>query len=101
MLGRIVNSPKLPVRSAYQTTLPLPLLHYCRRRLALLSRLAYRTLPASLWAALSERLAPLLPELEAFLARKARGEVDSDTVLMLERRIREGEAISAICQRRR
>ena len=41
-------------------------------------------------------LAPLLQETEAFLARKAPGEVDSDAVLMLKRRIREVEAISAI-----
>ena len=95
-----MNPPKSLVRSAYQTTLPLPLLHDCRRRLALLSRLAYRTLLAYLWAAVRERLAPLLQEVEAFLARKAPGEVDSDTVLLLKRRIREGEAISAICQRR-
>jgi glucosamine-6-phosphate deaminase len=44
----------------------------------------------------NERLAPLLEEVEAFLARKEPGEVDSDAVLMIKRRIREVEAISAI-----
>jgi glucosamine-6-phosphate deaminase len=44
----------------------------------------------------SERLAPLLEETEAFLARKEPGQVDSERVLMLKRRIREVEAISAI-----
>ncbi len=44
----------------------------------------------------SERLAPLLEETEAFLARKEPGQVDSEPVLMLKRRIREVEAISAI-----
>jgi len=44
----------------------------------------------------SERLVPLLDEIEAFLARKDPGQVDSEAVLMLKRRIREVEAISAI-----
>ena len=44
----------------------------------------------------NQRLAPLLKSTEAFLAQKAPGEVDSDAVLMLKRRIREVEAISAI-----
>ncbi len=44
----------------------------------------------------NERLAPFLEEVEAFLDRKEPGEVDSDAVLMLKRRIREVEAISAI-----
>jgi glucosamine-6-phosphate deaminase len=44
----------------------------------------------------NERLAPLLQEVEDFLARKEPGEVDSDAVLMLKRRIREVEALSAI-----
>ncbi len=44
----------------------------------------------------NERLAPLLGEIDAFLARKEPGEVDSDAVLWLKRRIREVEAISAI-----
>jgi glucosamine-6-phosphate deaminase len=44
----------------------------------------------------NERLAPLLRDIEAFLARREPGEVDSDAVLMLKRRIREVEAISAI-----
>jgi glucosamine-6-phosphate deaminase len=44
----------------------------------------------------NERLAPLLRDVEGFLARKAPGEVDSEAVLMLKRRIREVEAISAI-----
>jgi glucosamine-6-phosphate deaminase len=42
------------------------------------------------------RLVPLLDETEAFLAKKEPGEVDSDAVLMLKRRIREVEAISGI-----
>ncbi len=44
----------------------------------------------------NERLAPLLGDIDAFLARKEPGEVDSDAVLWLKRRIREVEAISAI-----
>jgi len=44
----------------------------------------------------NERLAPLLDETEAFLAHKEPGQVDSEPVLMLKRRIREVEAISAI-----
>ena len=44
----------------------------------------------------NERLAPLLQEVEEFLSRKEPGEVDSDEVLMLKRRIREVEALSAI-----
>src|SRR5262249_38250142 len=43
----------------------------------------------------NERLAPLLDEIEALLARKGPGQVDSEAVLMLKRRIREVEAISA------
>jgi glucosamine-6-phosphate deaminase len=42
------------------------------------------------------RLEPLLRDIETFLAHKAPGQVDSDAVLMLKRRIREVEAISAI-----
>jgi glucosamine-6-phosphate deaminase len=44
----------------------------------------------------NERLDSLLRDLEAFLAHKEPGQVDSDAVLMLKRRIREIEAISAI-----
>jgi glucosamine-6-phosphate deaminase len=44
----------------------------------------------------NERLMPLLQEVEEFLSRKEPGEVDSDEVLMLKRRIREVEALSAI-----
>jgi len=44
----------------------------------------------------NERLQALLAETEAFLAAKAPGEVDSEAVLMLKRRIRETEAISGI-----
>jgi glucosamine-6-phosphate deaminase len=44
----------------------------------------------------NERLAPLLDETEAFLTLKEPGQVDSEPVLMLKRRIREVEAISAI-----
>src|SRR5207248_5885355 len=42
------------------------------------------------------RLEPLLAEIETFLERKAPGQIDSEAVLMLKRRIREVEAISAI-----
>ena len=44
----------------------------------------------------NERLEPLLAMIETFLERKAPGQVDSDAVLMVKRRIREVEAISAI-----
>ncbi len=44
----------------------------------------------------NERLRPLLCDVESFLERKAPGEVDSEPVLMLKRRIRETEAVSAI-----
>jgi len=44
----------------------------------------------------NERLGPLLRETEEFLARRKPGDVDSDAVLMLKRRIREVEALSAI-----
>ncbi|HMI31429.1 MAG TPA: glucosamine-6-phosphate deaminase [Candidatus Limnocylindrales bacterium] len=44
----------------------------------------------------NEKLKPLLQLVEDFLARKEPGEVDSDAVLMLKRRIREVEALSAI-----
>jgi glucosamine-6-phosphate deaminase len=44
----------------------------------------------------NDRLRSLLGEVEAFLDHKAPGEVDSDTVLMLKRRLREVEALSAI-----
>jgi glucosamine-6-phosphate deaminase len=43
-----------------------------------------------------ERLRPLLEEVERFLAAKGPGEVDSEAVLTLKRRIREVEAVSAI-----
>jgi glucosamine-6-phosphate deaminase len=44
----------------------------------------------------NERLAPLLQEVEQFFAGKEPGQVDSEAVLMLKRRIREVEALSAI-----
>ncbi len=44
----------------------------------------------------NERLLPFLQEVEEFLAHKEPGQVDSDAVLMLKRRIREVEALSAI-----
>ena len=44
----------------------------------------------------NERLAPMLRDLEDFLAHRAPGQVDSDATLMLKRRIREVEATSAI-----
>jgi len=43
-----------------------------------------------------EPLAALIREVEGFLTRKEPGEVDSEAVLMLKRRIREVEAVSAI-----
>ena len=43
-----------------------------------------------------ERLRGMIDEVEAFLARKQPGEMDSEPVLMLKRRIREVEALSAI-----
>jgi len=44
----------------------------------------------------NERLGLLLRDIEAFLAHKEPGQVDSDVVLTLKRHIREVEAISAI-----
>ena len=44
----------------------------------------------------NERLAPLLRDVEEFLSKKEAGQVDSEAVLMLKRRIREVEALSAI-----
>ena len=44
----------------------------------------------------NERLGPFLCEVERFLARKEPGEVDTEAVLLLKRRIREVEAVSAI-----
>ena len=44
----------------------------------------------------NEQLAPLLESTEAFLAEKEPGEVDTEAVQMLKRRIREVEAISGI-----
>ena len=44
----------------------------------------------------NERLSPWLEEIEAYLQQKSPGEVDRDSVLMLKRRIREVEAISAL-----
>jgi glucosamine-6-phosphate deaminase len=42
------------------------------------------------------RLQPFLGEVTEFLRRKEAGEIDSETVLMLKRRLREVEAVSAI-----
>ncbi|HEU4723798.1 MAG TPA: glucosamine-6-phosphate deaminase [Candidatus Eisenbacteria bacterium] len=44
----------------------------------------------------NERLRSLLDEVEEFLKRKKPGQADSDAVLMLKRRLREVEAVSAI-----
>jgi glucosamine-6-phosphate deaminase len=44
----------------------------------------------------NEKLEPWLEEIETDLERKSPGDVDADAVLMLKRRIREVEAISAI-----
>ena len=76
---------------AYQTSGNIAVFdHEVRRYLDFLRR------SAGDFAYGNERLAPLLDQSEAFLARKAPGEVDSEAVLMLKRRIREVEAISAI-----
>src|SRR5262249_50426217 len=44
----------------------------------------------------NDRLAPLLADVEKCLQKKQPGDVDADAVLMLKRRIREVEAVSAI-----
>jgi glucosamine-6-phosphate deaminase len=44
----------------------------------------------------SERLLSFISEIEEFLGRKKSGDVDPETVLLLKRRIREAEAVSAI-----
>ena len=44
----------------------------------------------------NERLTPLLRDIETFLVHKEPGQADNDAVLMLKRRIREVESISAI-----
>jgi glucosamine-6-phosphate deaminase len=44
----------------------------------------------------NDRLTALIRDVEGFLSRKQPGEVDSESTLMLKRRIREVEAISAI-----
>jgi glucosamine-6-phosphate deaminase len=76
---------------AYQTSGNIAVFdHEVRRYLDFLRRAAHD------FKLGSERLAPWIEEIEAILQQKAPGEVDRDAVLMLKRRIREVEAISAI-----
>ena len=76
---------------AYQTSGNIAVFdHEVRRYLDFLSR------TAGDFEYGNAKLAPLLSDTASFLERKAPGEVDSDAVLMLKRRIREVEAISAI-----
>ena len=80
-----------PIVIAYQTSGNIAVFdHEVRRYLDFLRRTAadfgYR----------NERLDLLLAEVEAFLAGKSPGQVDRESVLMLKRRIREVEAVSAI-----
>jgi glucosamine-6-phosphate deaminase len=80
-----------PIVIAYQTSGNIAVFdHEVRRYLDFLRRTAedfcYR----------NERLDALLREVEEFLAGKEPGQVDRDAVLMLKRRIREVEAVSAI-----
>src|ERR1700675_4473635 len=76
---------------AYQTSGNIAVFdHEVRRYLDFVRRTAHD------FAYGNEKLKPLLQEVEDFLAGKEPGEVDSDEVLMLKRRIREVEALSAI-----
>jgi glucosamine-6-phosphate deaminase len=76
---------------AYQTSGNIAVFdHEVRRYLDFLRRAAHD------FKLGSERLAPWIEEIEAILQQKSPGEVDRDAVLMLKRRIREVEAISAI-----
>jgi len=76
---------------AYQTSGNIAVFdHEVRRYLDFLRRAAHD------FKLGSERLAPWIEEMEAILQQKSPGEVDRDAVLMLKRRIREVEAISAI-----
>jgi glucosamine-6-phosphate deaminase len=76
---------------AYQTSGNIAVFdHEVRRYLGFLGR------TAADFGYGNERLGPLISEVERFLAGKAPGEVDSEAVLMLKRRLREVEAVSAI-----
>ncbi len=77
--------------TAYQTSGNIAVFdHEVRRYLDFLRR------TAGDFAYGGPRLDGLLDEVEAFLARKAAGEVDSEAVQKLKRRIREVEAVAAI-----
>src|SRR5207247_4025651 len=76
---------------AYQTSGNIAVFdHEVRRYLDFLSRTAQD------FEYGNPRLAALLREVESFLAHKEPGQVDHEAVLMLKRRIREGEDVSAI-----
>jgi len=76
---------------AYQTSGNIAVFdHEVRRYLDFLRR------TAADFAYGNERLEPLLSGVERFLGARRPGEVDSDDVLMLKRRIREMEAVSGI-----
>jgi glucosamine-6-phosphate deaminase len=76
---------------AYQTSGNIALFdHEVRRYLDFLRR------AAADFGFGNERLSPWLDEVAGFLDAKEPGAVDDDTVLMLKRRIREVEAVSAI-----
>ena len=88
---RKLNSNENEVVVAYQTSGNIAVFdHEVRRYLDFLRR------TAGDFEYGNQRLDPLLREVDEFLARKEPGQVDSDQVLMLKRRIREVEALSAI-----
>ena len=88
---RKLNSNENDVVVAYQTSGNIAVFdHEVRRYLDFLRR------TAGDFGYGNERLDPLLRDVDEFLARKEPGQVDSDQVLMLKRRIREVEALSAI-----
>jgi glucosamine-6-phosphate deaminase len=88
---RKLHQNKNEIVVAYQTSGNIAVFdHEVRRYLDFLRRTAHD------FGYGNEKLKPLLQLVEDFLARKEPGEVDSDAVLMLKRRIREVEALSAI-----
>ena len=88
---RKLNSNQNEVVVAYQTSGNIAVFdHEVRRYLDFLRRTAED------FDYGNQRLGPLLREVEDFLAHKEPGQVDSEDVLMLKRRIREVEALSAI-----
>ncbi len=88
---RKLNQNQNEIVVAYQTSGNIAVFdHEVRRYLDFLRRMAAD------FDYGNERLAPLLQEVEEFLAHKEPGQVDSDAVLMMKRRIREVEALSAI-----